>query len=78
MGWSWLLAPYQWRFDAIAQEAVRAVVFDVGCLRTKMEEDPRLGYQLLSRFLPIVVDRLQATRLRLLDLYGRAAPQSER
>jgi CRP-like cAMP-binding protein len=70
VGWSWLVAPYQWRFDAIAQETTRAVVFDVGCLRTKMDSDPRVGYQLMSRFVPVIVDRLQATRLRLLDLYG--------
>jgi CRP/FNR family transcriptional regulator, cyclic AMP receptor protein len=72
VGWSWLVAPYQWRFDAVAQEPTRAFVFDVGCLRAKMDEDPRVGYQLTSRFLPIIVDRLQATRLRLLDLYGSA------
>jgi CRP-like cAMP-binding protein len=70
VGWSWLVAPYQWRFDGVAQEPTRAVSFDVGCLRAKMDADPRVGYQLLSRFLPIVVDRLQATRVRLLDLYG--------
>jgi CRP-like cAMP-binding protein len=73
VGWSWLIAPYLWRFDGIAQETTRTVVFDVGCLRDKMDTDPRVGYQLLSRFLPIVVDRLQATRIRLLDLYGSAA-----
>jgi CRP-like cAMP-binding protein len=70
VGWSWLVAPFQWRFDAVAQETTRAVVFDVACLRTKMDSDPRFGYQILSRFVPIIVDRLQATRLRLLDLYG--------
>jgi CRP-like cAMP-binding protein len=70
VGWSWLVAPYRWHFDAVAQEQTRAVVFDVGCVRGKLESDPRLGYDLMSRFLPIVVDRLQATRLRLLDLYG--------
>jgi CRP/FNR family transcriptional regulator, cyclic AMP receptor protein len=76
VGWSWLVPPYQWRFDAVAQETTRAVVFDVGCLRTKMDSDPRLGYQLMSRFLPIIVDRLQATRLRLLDLYGSTASRA--
>jgi CRP-like cAMP-binding protein len=73
VGWSWLVPPYQWRFDAVAQETTRAVVFDTACLRTKMDSDPRVGYQLMSRFLPIIVDRLQATRLRLLDLYDNTA-----
>lgn len=70
VGWSWLVAPYEWRFDGVARELTRAVSFDVACLRPKMDAEPRLGYQVLSRFLPIVVDRLQATRVRLLDLYG--------
>jgi CRP-like cAMP-binding protein len=73
VGWSWLVAPYTWRFDAVAQDATRATVFDVGCLRSKMDADARVGYQLLSRFVPVIVDRLQATRLRLLDLYGEPA-----
>lgn len=73
VGWSWLVAPFRWCFDAVAQEPVRATVFDVGCLRFKMDADSRLGYQLLSRFVPVIVDRLQATRLRLLDLYGNPA-----
>jgi CRP/FNR family transcriptional regulator, cyclic AMP receptor protein len=72
VGWSWLIEPYRWRFDAVAQEPTRAVVFDVKCLRPKMDEDPRLGYQLLSRFMPVIVDRLQSTRIRLLDLYAPA------
>ena len=70
VGWSWLVPPYQWRFDAIAQDVTRATVFDVGCVRSKMDADARVGYQLLSRFVPVIVDRLQATRLRLLDVYG--------
>jgi CRP/FNR family cyclic AMP-dependent transcriptional regulator len=73
VGWSWLVPPYRWRFDAIAQEVTRATVFDVRCLRDKMDADARVGYQVLSRFVPVIVDRLQATRLRLLDIYGNPA-----
>jgi CRP/FNR family transcriptional regulator, cyclic AMP receptor protein len=29
-----------------------------------------LGYELMRRFIPVIVERLQATRLRLLDIYG--------
>ena len=72
LGWSWLLPPYRWHFDAIALEDLGAVAFDGACVRAKFDADPRLGYQLLSRFMPLAVDRLQATRLRLLDLYGAA------
>jgi CRP/FNR family cyclic AMP-dependent transcriptional regulator len=71
LGWSWLLPPYEWHFDVEAVELTRAVAFDVRCVRDKFETDPRLGYELLRRFAAIIVDRLQVTRLRLLDLYGQ-------
>ena len=70
LGWSWLVPPYRKQFDARALEAVRATSFDGGCIRTKCEADPRLGYELLKRFAQIIGQRLQATRLQLLDVYG--------
>ena len=51
-------------------ELVRAIQFDGACLRGKCDDDPRLGYALLSRFSQLLVDRLQATRLQLMDVYG--------
>jgi CRP/FNR family cyclic AMP-dependent transcriptional regulator len=73
LGWSWLVPPYRWHFDAEAIEPTAAIMFDAACMRGKFSSDNGLGYQLMSRFLPIIVDRLQATRLRLLDLYGDVA-----
>jgi CRP-like cAMP-binding protein len=70
VGWSWLFPPYRWHFDARALSLVRATSFDGACLRAKCESDSRLGYDLMSRFTQIVIDRLQWTRLRLLDVYG--------
>lgn len=70
LGWSWIVPPYRWHFDARAEEVTRAIAFDGACLRGKFAADPALGYELLARFVGIVADRLQATRLRLLDLYG--------
>jgi CRP-like cAMP-binding protein len=69
VGWSWLLPPYHWHFDAVATEPVEALAVDGARLRAEMDADPVLGYALTSRFLPVIVDRLQATRVRLLDLY---------
>lgn len=71
LGWSWLFAPYRARFDARAMNAVRALSLDGACLRAKCEKDPGLGYELLKRFTQVVVSRLEATRMQLLDLYGR-------
>ena len=70
VGWSWLFPPYRWTFDARAVDATRAFAFDGVCLRGKCDDDPRLGYELMRRFSRVVIDRLQATRLQLLDVYG--------
>ncbi len=70
VGWSWLFPPYRTHFDARAVEEVRAIAFDGACLRGKCEEDPRLGYELMQRFAQVMIDRLQHTRFRLLDVYG--------
>jgi CRP/FNR family cyclic AMP-dependent transcriptional regulator len=72
LGWSWLFPPYRWHFDARALSLVRATSFDGACLRGKCESDPRLGYDLMSRFAQVVIERLQWTRMRLLDVYGYA------
>ena len=73
VGWSWLFPPYRWHFDARALDVVRAVAFDGACLRGKCNEDHTLGYELLGRFSPVLLERLEATRLQLLDVYGSAA-----
>ena len=70
LGWSWLFSTYKARFDARALNSVRALSLDGACLRTKCEKDPTLGYELLKRFTEVVVSRLEATRMQLLDLYG--------
>jgi CRP-like cAMP-binding protein len=72
IGWSWLFAPYRWQLDARALEPCSLVMFDAACLRGKCEQDHELGYQLMARFAANLVDRLQATRFQLLDVYGRA------
>ena len=69
-GWSWLVPPYRWHFTGRAVEPIRAVQFDGACLRRKCEEDPLLGYDLLNRFAQVLVERLQATRFQLMDVYG--------
>ena len=69
-GWSWLLPPHRWHFTGRAVEDVRATEFDGACLRGKCDADPALGYELMKRFSAVLVDRLQATRFQLLDVYG--------
>ncbi len=70
LGWSWLIPPYHWHFDARAVELTRAVALDGKCLRNKCEQDHSLGYELLSRLLPVVGKSMEATQHQLLDVYG--------
>jgi len=73
LGWSWLFPPYRWRFQARSRQPLRGLAFDGKCLRGKCEQDHDLGYELLKRFSRVVTERLEATRMQLLDLYGTAA-----
>jgi CRP-like cAMP-binding protein len=70
LGWSWLFPPYRWSFDAQALTGVKTIRFDAAELREKKAEDPVLGYELMQRFAEVLVERMQATRLQLLDVYG--------
>ncbi len=70
VGWSWLVAPYRWTFDALATEETSVIAFDGACLRGKCDADPGLGYALLQRVVQVMSARLHSARVRLLDLYG--------
>jgi CRP-like cAMP-binding protein len=70
LGWSWLFPPYRWEFDGRAREDTALISFDGACLRGKCDADHQLGYDVMSRFAQVIIARLQATRLRLLDVYG--------
>lgn len=69
LGWSWLVPPHRCHFDARATELTRLVAFDGSCLRQKFEADSSLGYEVLKRFVAVITERLEWTRVQLLDLY---------
>lgn len=69
LGWSWLVPPYRWHFGAQAAEPVDAVEFDSTRLIEAAETDPKFGHALTSMLFEALLERLQATRARLLDLY---------
>lgn len=73
VGVSWLIPPYRWTFDAKALEFTRAIAIDGACLRQKCDANHDLGYDMMKRFLPVLVQRLQATRMQILDVYGSHA-----
>lgn len=69
LGWSWLISPYKWSFDGRAVEMTRAISLDARCLREKCAKDHDLGYEFMQRFAHVIVQRLRATHLQLVDMY---------
>jgi CRP-like cAMP-binding protein len=78
VGWSWLFPPYTWHYNARAVRDTRAIALDGKCLRGKIERDVELGYEIMKRFSAVMLDRLEATRMQLMDIYDVAseAPSS--
>lgn len=70
LGWSWLVPPHRWRFDAVAIDEVDTLRLDAACLRDLMRDDAELAAVLARGLLAVVADRLEHTRVRLLDVFG--------
>ncbi|SFR03031.1 Cyclic nucleotide-binding domain-containing protein [Lentzea waywayandensis] len=68
VGWSWAMPPHRWHFGATVVSPTRAVVVDAVRLRELADADPELGYRVALVMLETLVERLQTTRIRLLDL----------
>lgn len=75
LGVSWLFPPYRWPYDARALQPTRTVAFNALCLRAACEDDHDLGYDLMKRFAKLMVERLVAARLQLMDVYATPAPR---
>jgi CRP/FNR family transcriptional regulator, cyclic AMP receptor protein len=70
LGWSWLVPPYRWSFDARAVSLVRSLVFDARRLRALCQDNHEFGFMLLQRYVRVMAARLTAARLQMLDLYA--------
>ena len=60
LGWSWLVPPYRWHFDARVVELTEAVALDGRALRKRCEEDHDVGYNVLKRFSGLIARRLES------------------
>lgn len=70
LGWSWIIPPHRWRFDAMAQVPTRLLVLEGKRVRVECEKDRELGHEILKRVTYALAGRLEGARLQLLDLYG--------
>ncbi len=70
LGWSWLIPPYKWRFDALAVDPTEVISFDGKCLRTKCDDNYEFGYDMMKRMTAVISYRLLNTRMKLMDFYS--------
>lgn len=81
LGWSPLLEAGHLTASARAVEAVESVQLPGAAVLELCEENPRFGYEIMRRTAAALAQRLNATRLQLLDLYrhpasiGRESPR---
>ena len=66
LGWSWLIPPYQWSFQARAGEDAEYIEFDGQRVRERCEQDPDFGYAILLRFASLMSERLEAARMEMM------------
>ncbi len=72
LGMFWLMPRAHWSHDAKALEVTRVIAIEAACLRLKCEHDHDLGYDLMRRFVPILLQRLENAQLQMLDVYGHS------
>ena len=77
LGWSWLFPPYRWHFGAVAVTTTNTVTFNGSLVRALCQRDPGLGYELTTRFLQVMGNRLQAARRRLQDCQRQAGHRGD-
>ncbi len=77
LGLSWLSPPLPWQFGAVAIADTTAYELDAAAVLAACDQDAALGYQLLRRAMAAASRRLQATRVRLLDVYAGAGQDGD-
>jgi CRP/FNR family cyclic AMP-dependent transcriptional regulator len=69
VGWSWMIPPFAWSFDARAAAPSSVVAVDGEKLREACEQDTKLGYELMKRFAALMAERLNAARRIVIQHY---------
>lgn len=72
LGWSWLISPYKWSFQAEAEEDTELLMFDGAAILAHCEQDSRFGYELLKKFAALMSIRLDAARKRMMQEWNPA------
>jgi len=67
LGWSWLIPPYKWSFQARAGEETEILAFDGKAILARCEAEPAFGYDVLKRFSTLMSERLNYARSRMME-----------
>jgi CRP/FNR family cyclic AMP-dependent transcriptional regulator len=67
LGWSWLIPPHRWAFQARAKTPVEVIEFDGDAVLAHCEAEPAFGYALLKRFSALMSERLHRARQRMIE-----------
>ncbi len=70
MAWSSLLGSGGTHFEARALTPARTLAFDGAKLREACDADPAFGYRMMKALLALISERLDVTRMQLLDMYA--------
>ena len=69
-GWCAFFPPYRWSFSACSVDSTETIAFGAHGLRKYAEKNHDFGYDLTTRISRAVLQRLQATRLQLVEFYA--------
>ncbi|MGD2102100.1 MAG: cyclic nucleotide-binding domain-containing protein [Acidimicrobiia bacterium] len=69
LGISWLFPPARWNWTARVLGRTRVVAFDADAVRDRCTVDTDLALHVYATIAAAAIRRLNATRVRLLDLY---------
>lgn len=65
LGWSWLVEPHVWHFNALAVTPTETIHLNGSRLKELAEQDCGFGYDLMKRMVNVVGSRLRMTMLQL-------------
>lgn len=72
LGWSWLLPPFKWSFNAKGERDSKLIAFDGEAVLEACEADPAFGYEVIKRFSGLMAERLDAAHRRMMEQWSPA------
>ena len=76
IGLSWLNLPAVWTFDARAVSNISVIKIDAQKLDALCSADRKNGYIIMKNLAILTRDRLQSTRLQLMDIYSKSGAKA--